>query len=82
MSVVSAIVVYIIVWWMLWFMVLPWGVRAPERVEPGHADSAPERPMLRRKVWITTALAALVWALFWVIYETGWIQLRSGQGLI
>ena len=48
---VSGIAVYIVIWWLVIFMVLPWGVQPIERgdVEKGHAASAPLRPRMLRK---------------------------------
>lgn len=57
----TGILLYAIIWWVVLFMVLPWGVRPPERPQEGHAESAPERPLLWRKAAATTVLAALVW---------------------
>ena len=61
MDIVSGIVVYILLWWWVLFMVLPFGARAPEHVEKGHAPSAPERPNLRKKMLITSVIAAILW---------------------
>ena len=57
------IVVFVIIWWMVLFCVLPWGVQAPKSPAPGHATSAPARPRLLLKFAITTAIAT---ALFFV----------------
>jgi predicted secreted protein len=66
----SGIVVYVIIWWVVLFMVLPWGAGAPETPGPGHATSAPERPRLALKAGVTTAIAAVLWlACYWVITE-------------
>lgn len=60
--------VFVIVWWMVLFTVLPWGNRPPDRVEAGHADGAPERPRLWLKMAVTTAIAIAVFGLIhWVI---------------
>ena len=52
MSLVTALVAYAIIWWMVFFMVLPFGVRTAEEVgettEPGHAPSAPGHPIQGR----------------------------------
>ena len=41
----SGIVVFVIIWWVVFFMALPIGVRSPDEagveVEQGHATSAP-----------------------------------------
>lgn len=74
----TGFMVYVIVWWVVWFAVLPFGNRAPERPEPGHADSAPERPRLGVKAAATTAIAAAVWGgIYWVI-QSGLVSFREG----
>ena len=78
MNWVTGILVYVIIWWLVLFMVLPWGVRVPDDPELGHATSAPERPMLWRKAAITTALAALLWGLFYYLLDSGLLALIPG----
>ncbi|MGE0652886.1 MAG: DUF1467 family protein [Alphaproteobacteria bacterium] len=64
----TGIMVYIIAWWMVLFTVLPWGNRPPDTTEPGHADSAPERPRLWLKALVTTIIATVIWAaIYWII---------------
>ena len=46
MNPVSAVVVFIVIWWLVLFMVLPWGVRRTETPEAGHDPGAPAKPML------------------------------------
>jgi predicted secreted protein len=49
-------------------MTLPFGVKAPDAIERGHATSAPAKPMLWRKAGVTTVIAAVLFALvYWVI---------------
>lgn len=54
------IIVYVMIWVVVLFLVLPWGVRIPDRVESGHADSAPETPYIGLKLLITSVLSALL----------------------
>ena len=61
MELVSGIVVYILLWWWVLFMVLPFGAKAPETIEHGHAPSAPEKPRLLKKMLITSVIAAVLW---------------------
>jgi predicted secreted protein len=69
--------VFLIVWWVVWFMVLPWGVKPPATPEPGHATSAPERPMLVRKLLITTAIALVITGAIAGVVELGWLGLED-----
>lgn len=61
MGFVSGFTVYVCIWWVLWFMLLPWGVSRPEHPQEGHEPGAPDRPMLRKKFLVTSALALAVW---------------------
>lgn len=62
MTWVNAAVVFICVWWVVLFAVLPWGVRPVENPETGHERGAPEKPMLWRKALITTLISIVIWA--------------------
>ncbi len=53
----GALVVFTIVWWMVFFITLPFGVTAPENPQPGHDPGAPDNPRLVLKALITTAIA-------------------------
>lgn len=77
MSVISGIVVYVIIWWVVFFAVLPWGVRIPDRTEPGFATSAPERPRLGLKVAVTSGIAALLWVGAYFLISSDLISFRQ-----
>ena len=71
--------VFAIVWWLVLFMVLPFGAAPPEEVEPGMARGAPARPRIGIKLAITTVLAALLTGgIVWLI-DSGLIQIRPGM---
>lgn len=53
---------YVMIWWLVLFTVLPWRAHPPAKPEEGHADSAPANPMMVRKALATTAISAVVWA--------------------
>lgn len=57
-------VVFFNVWWIVFFMALPFGAKAPDEVESGHCTGAPARTHLGRKAAITTVLAAAITAAF------------------
>ena len=68
MGLVSGLVVYILLWWWVFLMTLPFGAKAPATIETGHATSAPAKPMLWRKAIITTVIAGILFAIVdWVI---------------
>ena len=76
MSWFTAAIVFVIVWWLVLFMVLPFGAAPPDEVEPGMASSAPARPRLALKFLVTTLIALAVTALILWFIESGLVQLR------
>jgi predicted secreted protein len=75
MSITSAFAIYFVLWWLVLFAVLPWGVRTQEEggeVVPGSNPSSPQRPMLGRKLIATTLISAAIFvALYGVIVYGG-----------
>ena len=60
--------IYGIIWFLTLFMVLPFGVVSQHedgRVVPGSEAGAPARPMIYRKLAITTLLSAVFYARPW-----------------
>jgi len=79
MSWFSAAIVFVVVWWLVLFMVLPFGAAPPDEVERGMADSAPARPRLALKFLITSLVALAVTALILWLIDSGLIQLRPSR---
>ena len=77
MDIVSGIVVYILLWWWVLFMVLPFGAQAPEIIEKGHATSAPAKPNLVKKMMITSVIAAILWVIADAIISSGIFTFRE-----
>ena len=75
MDIVSGIVVYILLWWWVFLMTLPFGVKAPKNIEAGHATSAPERPLIWRKVGVVTIIAAILFIIVYWVIDSGTISL-------
>jgi predicted secreted protein len=67
---------FAIVWWLVLFMVLPFGASPPEEIQPGTAPSAPARPRMGLKILITTVIALALTAGIWWVTESGVIALR------
>ena len=64
----TGLAVYVIVWWIVLFTVLPWGAEPPDRPEIGHATSAPANPRMWMKAGVTTVIAAIVWlGIYWLV---------------
>lgn len=68
MSWFTGTMVYLVLWWLVLFAVLPWGVRPAEHLEPGQDKGAPDKPRLWLKALITTAITAIIWAgVYWAV---------------
>ena len=74
----EGLVTFVIIWWMVLFTVLPWGVRVPDAPEKGHATSAPVRPRLWLKLSVTTAIAVLLWGIAYWLAASNLISFREG----
>ena len=81
MSLPSALAIYFIIWWLVLFLVLPFGIRnaheSGEAVEEGNEPGAPVNPRLVRKAIITTILATVVFAVFYLLQTRGLLNLDT-----
>lgn len=81
MSWLSGLVVFLILWWLVFFVTLPFGIRAPheagETVGEGHADGAPVRPRLWLKAGIATAITAVLWGIAYRLIAAELISFRG-----
>src|SRR5207253_9736128 len=85
MSLATSIAIYFIIWWVVLFAVLPWGVRSQHEggeIAPGSDPGAPAIPRLKRKLDWTTIIAALVFGLWHVVYTYRLITLDDLAALL
>jgi predicted secreted protein len=70
MTLSFAIAIYVVIWWVVLFAMLPIGVRTQAEegeVSPGTPESAPHRPRLLPKMLATTVVASILFAAIYVI---------------
>lgn len=76
----SGILVYAVVWWLVFFMILPIGVvtqeESGEEQVKGSVSSAPSKPGLRKKVLWAALVTTVVWVIIEIIISSGAITLR------
>lgn len=73
MTVYTGIVLYLIIWMLSLFMVLPWGVKRVANPGEGQDHGAPERPRLWLKAGITTLLASAIFGICYIVIVNDWI---------
>jgi predicted secreted protein len=70
-SIVAWAAIYVVVWWITIFAILPIGVRSQHEVgevTPGSDPGAPASPRLAMKAAITTAVSAVILALIYFFH--------------
>ena len=84
MSIAGGLVTFVILWMLVLFLVLPFGIRTADETGepkvPGQADSAPVRPRLWLKAAITTGLAIVLWAVAYAVIAWRLIPLEALPG--
>jgi predicted secreted protein len=85
MTIVTSLAIYFIIWWLVLFAVLPWGVRSQQESGDYHQGTdpgAPAIPHLGRKLVWTTIVAGLVFALCQVVYSLQLVSLDTLTDLL
>jgi predicted secreted protein len=82
MPVTTAVAIFFLIWWVVLFAVLPWGIRSQHEsgeIVPGSDPGAPALPRLLLKMAWTTGVSAVIFAVFYVVYV---YRLLTLDGLI
>ena len=75
MGIVSGVIVYILIWSVVLFIVLPWRAQPPKVIEGGHA-SAPEKLYWKQKLWIISLVSAVLWIAFYGFQQLDILSFR------
>jgi predicted secreted protein len=76
MTWVQGIVAYVVIWWVVIFAVLPFGIRPTEEGDIGHAAGAPANPRLWFKAGVTTLVAAVLWVGLFLLVKSDLLSFR------
>jgi predicted secreted protein len=80
MPVTTAIAIFFLIWWIVLFAVLPWGIRSQHEegvIIPGTDPGAPALPRLRRVLVWTTVVSIVVFAGCYFIYAEQLITIEG-----
>jgi predicted secreted protein len=76
MPVTTAIAIFFLIWWVVLFAVLPWGIKSQhegQEIAPGTDPGAPTVARIGWKLLWTTLVAAAIYAICAVVYVEHWV---------
>ena len=68
---------YLLVWWVTLFAMLPLWVTPTEPDDIGHAAGAPKRPLLVRKALLNTVVATVIWRGIYLLVRSPYFSFRN-----
>ena len=80
MSITSAIVLFAVLWFLCFLIIIPLRLQTQgdvNKIVPGTHAGAPEHHGLKKKAWITTGIAAVLWCIIAGIIFSGLITVRD-----
>lgn len=78
MGPVSGLVLFLIIWFMTFLVVLPIKIQTQGdlgEIVPGTHAGSPEHHHLRKKMWITTVVALVLWGIIAYLMLSGTVTL-------
>ena len=81
MGITGSIIVYVLIWWIIFFSVLPVGIQSnkekfKERIE-GVDPGAPINPKIAKKFLITTIITSIIFIVIYYLVELDLLNLRK-----
>ena len=80
MSIISAIVLFAVIWFMVFFIAIPIRLKTQGdvgKIVPGTHAGAPADHQLKKKAWITTFVAFLLWVVIAGVIVSGQLTVRD-----
>ena len=81
MGITGSIIVYVMIWWIIFFSILPVGIKSnkeafKESIE-GFDPGAPKNPKIGKKFLITTIITSILFIMIYYIVDLGFFNLRK-----
>ncbi len=81
MGITGSIIVYVMIWWIIFFSVLPIGIRSNKEVfkdKIGGVDpGAPKNPKIGKKFLITTLITTIIFLVIYYLVKFNLLNLRD-----
>jgi predicted secreted protein len=84
MPVATSLAIFFLIWWVVLFAVLPWGIHSQHESEDIVAGTDPGAPVsvrIGRKLLWTTLLAIAIYAVCFFVYSKHWITIDGLMAL-
>jgi len=80
-GITGSIIVYVLIWWIIFFSVLPVGIQSnkekfKEKIE-GVDPGAPINPKIGKKFLITTLITSIIFIVIYYLVELNLLNLRE-----
>ncbi len=81
MGITGSIIVYVLIWWIIFFSLLPVGIQSKkekfiEKIE-GIDPGAPNNPKIAKKFLITTIITSIIFIVIYYLVESNLLNLRE-----
>ena len=81
MGITGSIIIYVMIWWIIFFSVLPIGIRSnkeifKEKIE-GIDPGAPKNPRIGKKFLITTLITTIIFVVICYLVKFDLLNLRE-----
>ena len=63
----ESLVIYVIFWWLILFVTLPFGISRDKKVIHGNDPGAPKKTLLKKKILITSFASLIFTVIFSII---------------
>ena len=81
MSITGSIIVYVMIWWVVFFSVLPVGIQSKKEIFKdsieGFDPGAPKNPKIAKKFLITTIITSIIFIVIYYLVEFDLLNLRK-----
>ena len=78
MTVTGAIVIYVIIWWITFFSLLPIDVNRNKNIKiDGEDPGSPENPKILKKFIYTTFITSLIFLIIYYLVRYNYLNLRN-----
>ena len=81
MGITGSIIIYTMIWWIVFFSILPIGIQSNKETFKGKIEGfdtgAPKNPKIGKKFLITTLITSILFTIIYYIVDLGFFNLRN-----